>query len=625
MGWFNDESDESDDGETQRKGKNKASLLDWMIDDAEDERQTLQHSTNGTEHAINQDDDPLEAYMNNLGEIGATNTPQNAASSSERLDLVAEADEATEHWNEDTTGSSGTNTHDFLPATILKTPLPFDMEHIQKVFYTPTSMTGSQGRDWREKHQVSCTGAACDPMLDFQSLLQVFPSALVTLLSQTYQQFTLVQAQALPVLLSGKDAVITAHTGQGKTLSYLLPALAHINNQPNESIRIQQQQESMNISKASRQKALVLVPTRELALQVHQQAQPFLKILGLAGKAVIGGGGGASSSASSASSTSKYHLQLELQRDDHYSLIVATPARLIDVLSGFKKSQPDYLASISFCVLDEADKILSMGFAVQVDTILHRLPRNRQTVLLSATMGHRVERVAQQWLQPHHVRISVGRTGEASQNVEQHVMVLPDVAAKRQFLLSMLETLTSIGRTLVFCATREGCEALGQVIAKGLPDIPFVTLHGDKHQSDRNAALKAFAKKDVNLMIATDVAGRGLDVPDVMTVINFDPAKNLDAHVHRCGRAGRLRDNQQQVGTAYALLTKRDSGFARVLRNAFEREGREISTELAALAGSSFETPRQNTGRMSQAGIGFSRNSSSTGTTAPPQKRSRFK
>ena len=204
--------------------------------------------------------------------------------------------------------------------------------------------------------------------------------------------------------------------------------------------------------------------------------------------------------------------------------------------------------------------------------------------------------------------IAVGQTGRASDHVKQYVMVLPNFDAKKTWLQQMLPILEDVGPTLVFVATRVDCESLADVIRKGNPSLNLATLHGDKHASDRQAALRAFTKGHVSALIATDVAARGLDT-NVATVISFDPAKNLDIHVHRIGRAGRLAKDEQEYreGTSYSLLTKKNADFAHVLMNSFERDNREISPELRQLAQQSRRSgaPMPSRDRWNKTGLGF--------------------
>lgn len=317
----------------------------------------------------------------------------------------------------------------------------------------------------------------------------------------------------------------------------------------------------------------------------------------------------------------RYQLSQTLLKSKPH-VIVATPGRLLDVLSAQQKSKQDWLLrEITFLVLDEADKMLQLGFAAQVSQLLENLRPDRQSLLTSATLHARLERHCQDWMQSP-TRISVGRSGTSSAHVQQHVMCLPSTEAKQAFLKESLPTFCSVGRTIVFCATREGCEQLAQCLVEDCSIPPLQTLHGDKHPSDRKVALKAFSKGQVKLLIATDVAGRGLDIPQVATVINYDPAKNWDTHVHRIGRAGRLSEDGQQEGNAYTLLTPLNSDFAQTLLSAYQREGREVSEEVISLA----KRSRQNTagfGRTTgKMGLGFEGGSSDS--TGRPPKKSRW-
>jgi ATP-dependent RNA helicase DDX42 len=464
------------------------------------------------------------------------------------------------------------------------------------------------GRNWRRDHEVtlrsisnrkkSGIGSATteiavptmDPILRFEQLNTLFGTSLSQqIATQNYTVPTLVQSQTLPIALSGRDCLVTAATGQGKTLAYVWPICVHLMHQ----LPLQRDETGPL--------ALVLVPTRELALQVQKQAKPMLDAAQTVGnplrcRAVIGGQG-------------KYMLLQELKKTGGIELVIATPGRLLDVVSDTKGLS---LKRVTFLVLDEADKMLHMGFEQQVNLILQQIRPDRQTLMLSATMGLRVEKVACEWLQPSQaVRISIGRTGQASQNVEQHIMVLPDESAKEVFLVEMLPTFNEVGRCIVFVSTRVKCEKLADLIRARAPDVPVLTLHGDKHQSDRTAAVRKFSKGSVKILIATDVAARGLDIPNVQTVLSFDPAKDLDSHVHRLGRAGRLskETNEQTSGCAYTLLVEANADFAHILLGALEREGKAASPDLVALANKSrrkSQNPSVNARSvMSKAGLGY--------------------
>jgi ATP-dependent RNA helicase DDX42 len=616
MGWF-DESDDDDDGDNGDGEPGHVALTNNTKINSNG-LQLISHSSllmeintagDAATTTTTEDEDPLDAFMkalqqpttitttaagNGSGRSRIGNTPKattDAASAtkqtSQRLDIDNE-EESTSHWNH---GSSNNNDY-HGNGTGRKSPSLADGMRGRVVVsaaaaaaaaataYAPftkqfwTAENTAAGRAWRTTHKVTCS-AAVDPIVDFAQLQcrrnsnnesnndsnsDVFGAPLWHAIHAqlgTAAAPTLVQSQTLSVALTGRDALVTACTGQGKTLAFVWPAAVHVAGQ-----RALQKGETGPL-------AVILVPTRELALQVQKQAKPMLTAVGKQTKAVIGGQG-------------RYILQQELKRSGGVDLVVATPGRLVDVLSN--KAKGLSLQRVTMVILDEADKMLQMGFETQVRQILSQTRPDRQTMLFSATMGRRVEKVAAEWMQRDYVRVSVGRTGALSQNVEQHVMVVPNEDAKRTFLMEMLPTFKNVGRTLVFCATRVGCEALVTLVREQLPQLKADSLHGDKHQSDRNAALRAFRKGEIFVLFATDVAARGLDVPQVATVLNFNAAKDYDAHVHRCGRAGRLKNNEQQTGSAYTLLTPKNADFAHVLQSAFEREGRPVAPELIELA-----------------------------------------
>jgi ATP-dependent RNA helicase DDX42 len=625
MGFFDDSSDEEptaqkppldshgDDGDDEDPLDAYMKALDQQerVDSAAKRPQSLDHKfDNEEEDGDSGDGSSEEIVSGNLpsGEIYDDDvwSPQKAAAKQALENTFRKA------------GGSATRT-EFAAALPEAKPSTFPFK---KCFWKGSDT--AMGRNWRRDHQVvlstslnggrrgkwgigahhfnseektSTLAAAMDPIFQFEELETVFGAGLMQeIRAQSFTKPTLVQSQTLPIAMKGNDALVTASTGQGKTLAYVWPMIVHVVHQTPLQI------EPLETGPM----ALVLVPTRELALQVHKQAKPMLA----AAATTLNGSGGARSLTCRAviGGQGKYLLRQELKKAG-VEVVVATPGRLLDVVSDRKGLS---LQRVTFLVLDEADKMLQMGFEAQVRQILQQIRPDRQTLMLSATMGLRVEKVAQEWLSPDHtVRISVGRTGEASQNVEQHVMVLLTEEAKETFLLEMLPVLSQVGRTVVFVATREKCERLAILVREHAPTTTVLTLHGDKHQSDRTAAVRSFTKGEVKVLIATDVAARGLDIPNIQTVLSFDPAKNLDSHVHRVGRAGRLskETNEQQLGSAYTLLTAKNADFAHILRGAFEREGRIVSPELLEL---SMRSRRRNNGsavdnrtKVNKAGLGF--------------------
>ena len=199
----------------------------------------------------------------------------------------------------------------------------------------------------------------------------------------------------------------------------------------------------------------------------------------------------------------------------------------------------------------------------------------------------------------------------SSEHVSQHVLVLPSYHAKKQWMMEMLPTLADVGRMIVFVSSRADCEDLAVVLQSspsiGGKGLHVDSIHGDKHQTDRNAALSALRKGNLAALVATDVAARGLDVQDIMTVVNFDCAKNLDSHTHRVGRCARLSAGAgQKKGVAYTLLTSKNADFANALVEAFVREGRHVGDDLLNLARQSkhFGGGGGNRSKRSKSGIG---------------------
>jgi superfamily II DNA/RNA helicase len=357
-----------------------------------------------------------------------------------------------------------------------------------------------EGHKWRKEHHISCQPPV-DPIYDFAELRDIFPPQVMEWnRNKNLTQPTLVQSQTLGVSLCGKDAIVTASTGSGKTLSYLWPLITHLmanlggnNNKSNSSNNNNNHNDpnsgggGLELARKHKCRALVLVPTRELALQVEQVAKSLLSKLPLSALAITGGNLG------------RYELSKQLQSTKPH-LIVATPGRLLDVLSAQQKSKQDWLLpNITFLVLDEADKMIQMGFANQVTQIIQNLRPDRQSLLVSATFDSRLQRRCQEWMHEP-IRISVGKTGESSKNVLQHVICLPTSGAKFEFLKQSLPTFIEVGRTIVFCAKRQGVEALANDLR---PFMAVETLHGDKHPSDRKTALKAFTKGEIKILVAT--------------------------------------------------------------------------------------------------------------------------
>jgi ATP-dependent RNA helicase RhlE len=327
---------------------------------------------------------------------------------------------------------------------------------------------------------------------------------------------TPVQAQAIPVAREGKDLVGIAQTGTGKTGAFLLPALER-----------QIEKEGLH--------TLVLCPTRELAQQVAEDARAFARHTDLWVGEIYGG------------------VPLGPQIRDlraGFDVIVATPGRLIDHL---ERGNVD-LSEVEVLVLDEADRMLDMGFRPQIEAILARLPKKRQTLLFSATMPNGVHALALRILEEPEW-VEVARPATAADKVDQRVYpVRPE--QKSALLMELLQEDAS-DQILIFTRTKVGADALYARIRDTGAGV--TVLHGDRDMRERQRALDAFATGKVRVLVATDVAQRGLDIDGISHVINYDVPQNPDDYVHRIGRTGRAGAS----GTAITFLTPGEIGQLR--------------------------------------------------------------
>lgn len=326
----------------------------------------------------------------------------------------------------------------------------------------------------------------CDFIID-QRLKQ-------NIITKGYVTPTLIQDKTIPHILAGKDVVGIANTGTGKTGAFLVPLI-----------------QKVILNKF--EKILIVVPTRELAVQINQELRSFVPHLGIFSACCVGG---ASISGQIA----------ELRRQN--SFVIGTPGRLKDLINrGFIK--PGQFNTI---VLDEADRMLDMGFIADMKFIMAKMPTRRHTLFFSATMSKEIEVLIKQFL--HEPVVVSVRTGDTSKNVDQDIVrVSGDKLATLENLLRSSE----FYKVLVFGRTKHGVEKLSKkLIEKG---FKADSIHGNKPHSKRQKALSAFKDNSVAILVATDVAARGLDIPNVSHVINYDIPATYDDYVHRIGRTGR--------------------------------------------------------------------------------------
>lgn len=254
-------------------------------------------------------------------------------------------------------------------------------------------------------------------------------------------------------------------------------------------------------------------------------------------------------------------------------IVVATPGRIIDHIKGGATN----LQRVTFLVLDEADRMFELGFEPQVRSVCNHVRPDRQTLLFSATFRKKIERLGKEALQDP-IKITQGLIGKANEDVTQIVYLLPNLIAKRTWLFNKLVELLSTGSVLIFVTKKIDAETVANDLK--VKEFDCLLLHGDTEQAERNKVITAFKKNECSLLVATDVAARGLDIPHVRTVINFDVARNIDTHTHRIGRTGRAG----MQGTAYTLLTEKDKEFAGHIVKNLEAANQEVPQEVWDLA-----------------------------------------
>ncbi|MBP9714421.1 MAG: DEAD/DEAH box helicase [Sterolibacterium sp.] len=370
--------------------------------------------------------------------------------------------------------------------------------------------------------------------------LQLHASLLQALADSGYTEATGVQQQAIPAVLGGRDLMVSSQTGSGKTAAFMLPALHHLADQPKPTTpggKTPNQQRQSDQSRThghrprfqpAQPKVLVLAPTRELALQVTAATEKYAAQLRFIKAVAILGG-------------MPYPKQMQLLARNP-QILVATPGRLIDHITSGKID----LSQLDMLVLDEADRMLDMGFIDDIEQIVAATPTTRQTLLFSATLEGQVGQMAQRITRDPLV-INVAGATTKHENIEQRLHFADDLAHKNRLLDHLLRD-ASIDQCVVFTATKRDADILAERL--NMTGFASAALHGDMHQGARNRTLRAVREGEVRILVATDVAARGIDVPSISHVINYDLPKNPEDYVHRIGRTGRAGRNGLAVSLA---------------------------------------------------------------------------
>jgi ATP-dependent RNA helicase RhlE len=340
--------------------------------------------------------------------------------------------------------------------------------------------------------------------------LDLIDPLLAALKAEGYTNPTPIQEQSIPILLKKQDLLACAQTGTGKTAAFTLPILQHLN-------------QEVDPSQKRQIKALIITPTRELALQIHESIKTYGKNTHLKAAVVFGG-----------VNQNKQTAQLKQGTD----ILIATPGRLLDLMNqGFIS-----LNAIKYFVLDEADQMLDMGFIHDIKKVLAKLPKQRQSLFFSATMAPAIVKLSEQIL-GNPARVTIKPEQTTAEKVEQSIYMV-DKADKIK-LLNLLLSKKANSSTLVFSRTKHGANKIVKKLAQA--GIQSDAIHGNKSQAARVKALEAFKAGKINVLIATDIAARGIDIEELDLVINYDLPNVPESYVHRIGRTGRADASGQAI------------------------------------------------------------------------------
>ncbi|KAH9790782.1 DEAD-box ATP-dependent RNA helicase 46 [Citrus sinensis] len=397
---------------------------------------------------------------------------------------------------------------------------------------------------YRRRHEVTVSGDEVPPPFMSFDATGFPPELLREVHNAGFSSPTPIQAQSWPIALQSRDIVAIAKTGSGKTLGYLLPGFIHLKrcrNDPRLGPTV-----------------LVLSPTRELATQIQDEAVKFGKSSRISCTCLYGG--------------APKGPQLK-DIDRGVDIVVATPGRLNDILEMRRIS----LNQVSYLVLDEADRMLDMGFEPQIRKIVKEVPARRQTLMYTATWPREVRKIAADLL-VNPVQVNIGNVDELAANkaITQHIEVLAPMDKHRR-LEQILRSQEPGSKIIVFCSTKKMCDQLARNLTR---QFGAAAIHGDKSQSERDYVLNQFRAGRSPVLVATDVAARGLDIKDIRVVVNYDFPTGVEDYVHRIGRTGRAG----ATGVAYTFFGDQDSRYASDLIKLLEGAKQQVPRELRDMA-----------------------------------------
>ncbi|OWK60360.1 putative ATP-dependent RNA helicase DDX46 [Lonchura striata] len=577
----------------------------WSLeDDDDDEEETAEGEKEGSE-VEDEELDPLDAYMEEVKEevkkfnmrsvkggggsekktgptvtkVVTVVTTKKAAAESEKKkgELMENDQDAMEYSSEEEevdlqTALTGYQTKQRK----LLEPVDhgkIEYEPFRKNFYVEVpelaKMTQEEVNVYRlELEGITVKGKGCPKPIKTWVQCGISMKILTALKKHGYEKPTPIQTQAIPAIMNGRDLIGIAKTGSGKTIAFLLPMFRHIMDQ-------------RALEEGEGPIAVIMTPTRELALQITKECKKFSKTLGLRVVCVYGGTGISEQIA-------------ELKRGAE--IIVCTPGRMIDMLAA-NNGRVTNLRRVTYVVLDEADRMFDMGFEPQVMRIVDNVRPDRQTVMFSATFPRAMEALARRILSKP-IEVQVGGRSVVCSDVEQHVIVIEE-ENKFLKLLELLGHYQEKGSVIIFVDKQEHADGLLKDLMRA--SYPCLSLHGGIDQYDRDSIINDFKNGTCKLLVATSVAARGLDVKQLMLVVNYSCPNHYEDYVHRAGRTGRAGNK----GYAYTFITEDQARYAGDIIKALELSGNPIPPDLEKLW-ADFKDQQKAEGKLIKKSSGFS-------------------
>ncbi|XP_072256852.1 probable ATP-dependent RNA helicase DDX46 [Pyxicephalus adspersus] len=590
-------------GELKREVEELKQGKKWSLeDDDDDEEEPAEGEKEGQEEE-NEEVDPLDAYMEevkeevkkfNMGSVKGgsekkggptvtkvvtvlTTKKAPAETTKKKGELMENDQDAMEYSSEEEEVDLQTALTGFqTKQRKLLEPVDhgkIEYEPFRKNFYVEVPelarMTTEEVSAFRlQLEGITVQGKNCPKPIKTWVQCGISMKILNALKKHSYEKPTPIQAQAIPAIMSGRDLIGIAKTGSGKTIAFLLPMFRHIMDQ-------------RPLEDGEGPIAVIMTPTRELALQITKECKKFSKPLGLRVVCVYGGTGISEQIA-------------ELKRGAE--IIVCTPGRMIDMLAANNGRVTNFRRA-TYVVLDEADRMFDMGFEPQVMRIIDNIRPDRQTVMFSATFPRAMEALARRILNKP-IEVQVGGRSVVCSDVEQHVIVIEE---EKKFLklLELLGHYQEKGSVIIFVDKQEHADGLLKDLMRA--SYPCLSLHGGIDQYDRDSIINDFKNGVCKLLVATSVAARGLDVKQLILVINYSCPNHYEDYVHRAGRTGRAGNK----GYAFTFITEDQARYAGDIIKALELSGNAVPPELEKLW-SEFKEQQKAEGKVIKKSSGFS-------------------